>query len=337
MEEISKVPPQSITDKNLISQVKTESQFGRPAFYKPLVLDVLTIISALWFGFAYMKFLDDGGTLALVVSLGIFSLISTIQIFFTKDFNRRIFIIFLQTIGILIPFHAYNITFLGVAAGLYMIFTVWGEFLAYGELENNVEIRFFKAVRPFLKKLTTALVLLMIVLYLPKWDEKRAFIPKENFRSLYSWTVDITRNFYPEIDFNSTFITLARDLAKVELQNNPAFKDLSMASQETIIQQTAEQMPASMSKSLGIEISPEDRTSDVFYDSILKLLSQLKERFKESFLVVWALVVFLIIRGFGMIFYWIVMVISFILYELLLTSGFIRIVGVPKTHEVIDF
>lgn len=337
MEEISKMPPQSITDKNLINRAKPESKFGQPAFYKPLILDVLTIISALWFGFIYMKFLGDGDALSLSISLGIFSLLSTIQIFFTKDFNRRIFIIILQTICILIPFYSYNITYISVAAGIYMIFTVWGEFLAYGELENNLEIRFFKAARPFLKKLTTALVLLMIVLYLPKWDEKRAFIPKENFRSLYAWTADVVRNFYPEIDFDSTFLALTRNLAIAELQKNLAFKDLPAAGKEEALKKITDQIAANTGTSLGITISPEDRTSDVFYNSIIKLLSQLKERFKESFLIMWALAAFLIVRGIGIIFYWIVMLISFILYELLLTSGFIRIVGVAKTHEVIDF
>ncbi len=338
MIEISKIPPQSITDKNLIDKVKTQSRFTRPAFYKPLILDILTIISALWFGYAYMQFLGGSeGALTLVISLGIFSIFSTLQIFFTKAFNRRMFIIILQTICILIPFYGHSITYLAVAAGIYMFFTVWGELLAYGELENNIEIRFFKVARPYLKKLTTALVLLMIVLYLPQWDEKRAFIPQDSFRSLYGWAAGVTKSFYPDIDFNSTFISLTRSLARVELQKNQEFKSLTEANKETMIQDISNQIATSTSKSLGIAISAEDQTSDVFYNSIVKLFASLKDRFKESFLLVWALAAFLLIRGLGVIFYWIVMLISFILYELLLTSGWIRILGVAKTHEVIDF
>ncbi|MEK7507767.1 MAG: hypothetical protein AAB602_01630 [Patescibacteria group bacterium] len=337
MIEINKLPPQSITDKNLISQIKTPPKFTETPIYKPLILDALTIFSALWFGYAYAQFLVGGSGRALLVSLGIFSILSTIQIFFTKAFKRRILVIVLQTICVLAPFYGYAITFLAAAGGIFMFFTVWGELLAYGELENSMEIRFFKAARLSLKKLTTALVLLMIILYLPQWNEKRAFIPKENFSSLYAWTAGAARSFYPNIDFNSTVISFTRSFARSQLENDKNFTVLSDANKEAMIQQASNQIAANISSSLGATVSPEDAISDVFYNSILKLLANLKDRFKQSFLLIWALAVFLLIRGFGVIFYWIVMPISFILYELLLTSGFIRIVGISKTHEAIDF
>ncbi len=335
--DASKLPPQRITDKNLINQVKTPPPIVQPTYYKPLIIDALSLISALWLGFAYSQFLGGGSGTVLLLSLGIFSTLSALQLFFTKAFKRRILILALQTICILIPFYGYALTFLAAAGGIFIFFTAWGELLAYGELENSLEIRFFKAARLSLKKLTTALVLLLIILYLPQWDEKRAFIPRENFKSLYGWTTDMTKNFYPDIDFNSTFTALARSFARSELKGAKEFNSLSEPDKEHMIEQSSNQIVASMGASLGVEISPGDLTMDIFYNSILKLLANLKDRFKQWFLLIWALAVFLVIRGFGVIFYWIVMFVSFILYELLLTSGFTRIIGVSKTHEVMDF
>ncbi|OGZ52628.1 MAG: hypothetical protein A3B25_00320 [Candidatus Ryanbacteria bacterium RIFCSPLOWO2_01_FULL_48_26] len=337
MTDVSKLPPQVFTDKNLINQIKKSPQFIEGAIYKPLIIDALSILSALWFGYAYSRFLVGGSGQAFLASLGIFSILSTIQVFFTKAFRRRILVIILQTICILVPFYGYDTMFLAVAAGIYMFFVICGELLAYGELENCIEIRFFKIARTSLKKLTTALVLLMVILYLPQWDEKKAFIPREGFKSLYAWTTNIIRNFYPGIDFNSTFISFTRSFARSGLQGSKEFDDLSLVNKEVMVEQVSVQIATNISKSLDAAIFPEDSMADVFYNSILKLLANLKDRFKQSFLLIWALSVFFIIRGIGVIFYWIASLVSFILYELLLTSGFVHIVGITKTHEVIDF
>ena len=332
-------PERSLTGQNLIQQVKKEpSFFSNPEFYKPFIFSALGVISAFAVGAAYAQFIADAGDIKLLVaSLGIFAIISSLQIFLTKTFGNRIAAIVLQTVFMLLPLLAHNPAYLTATGVVVIFFILWGELLAYGELENGMEIRFFKVLHRFLRKFTTALALFMIIPYLPMWDAERAFIPKENFQNIYAWAGNAAKNFYPEVDFNSTFIALTRGLARVELQRNPAFRDLSDSGKETIIKQTADQIEENIGKSLGIEISPEDRTSDVFYNSILKLFADLKEKFKESFLFVWGLAIFLIIRGFGTLFYWIVMCISFILYELLLTTRFIHITGISKTHEVIDF
>ncbi len=322
----------------MIQQSRPKSPFAQPAFYKPLIFDVLAIASALWVGHSYAQFLSDASVgLMLVIALGVFSLFSSIQVVLTKSFRRRMVVLVLQAIAILIPFRDYGVTVLSVAAGVYLLFAAWGELLTYGELENNIEIRFFKSLHPCFRKLTTALVLVMLILYLPNWNEKHAFVPKENFQGMYAGAATLAKSFYPDVDFNSTFEALARGLARVELQKNPAFKDLSDASKETIIAQTASSTMDSVGKNIGAPISPEDSASDVLYNSILKLLADLKVRFGQSFLLVWALIAFLVIRGFGTIFYWIVLTLSFILYELLITSGFIKIIGITTSHEIVDF
>ncbi len=330
---------ETLTAQNLVKEAKKDpSRFARPEFYKPAALDALALISALWVGHAYAGFLENTRSAnTLVVSLGVFAVLSTLQVFCIKSFRRRAFVIALEILCMLIPFRAYDAGFLFATAVVMLFFIAWGEVIARNEIENNMGLRFIKSARPALTKLTTALALFMIILYLPRWNQTHAFIPQEGFRNFYGGIAELAHDFYPEVTFNGSFSAFTKSLTLLEFQKNDAFNKLNPAEREKIIQQAANQIAADINKTTGLAISPAQATSDVFYAYINAYLKGLKERFGDSFVLAWALLVFLIIRGFGTIFYWATLAVAFMLYELLLASNAIHITGVSRTHEVVEF
>jgi hypothetical protein len=224
-----------------------------------------------------------------------------------------------------------------LTAGSLVVFNLWGDIIGHSELDNCLEIRFFKTATPALQKLTTAISLSLLVLYLPQINGSNLFVSQQTFQSFYDWVADSVNSFYPEINFSSSFGSFAQSLVKSELQNNKDFKNLPPGEQGSVIQQSVNKVADSFSKTLGTPVSSDEPLSQVFYNFIVKTMGDLRERFQSWFLVGWLLVVFLIIRGLGTIFYWIIALLSFVVYQLLMAFGFIHILGESRTHEIIEF
>lgn len=329
---------QKIPSLNLIKQVNPEAPARQPYVYKPFIFDALTVGAAYAAGWAYGQYL--GGNIqaaALLGVFGFFAALSALQVFFTKGLGRRFLILVLETAAILFSFYRYDLKFLGAAAGVMLLFRFWGEIRGHTELENGLEIKFFKVAKPALQKLTTALFATLVILYLPQLNQENVFLSKSNFQVFFDWAAGAAKNFYPEINFNSSFSKLAEDLARFELQGNSNFKSLPPPSQESLIQQTAIQVREGLEKNIGKKLLPNEPVSEVLYEFIVEMLARSKNQFPSWFLAIWAIAIFTTIRGFGFIFYWLVGITAFVLYQILLSFGFIHIIGESRTHEVIGF
>lgn len=204
-------------------------------------------------------------------------------------------------------------------------------------LKNGLEIKFFSAAGPVLRKLVTVLSLLLVVLYLPRLNQGNIFISQDSFRSFFDFTNGIVSNFYPEINLNSSFGQLTESFARLELETNSAFRAMSPSDRAAAIQQVSSQVSNSLSKILGVAISPNEAASDVFYNFIVGTLNGWSGRFGVWFVFGWALTVFLIVRSFGVLFYWAASFVAFVVYQILLTSGVVHIIGEARTHEIAEF
>ncbi|MBU6500856.1 MAG: hypothetical protein KGJ89_01910 [Patescibacteria group bacterium] len=330
-----------IPSQNLIRQVNIESPVRQPSFYKPLVFDVITALSAFGLGYEYLQYLlGQTDITILVLTAGIFSVLSTLQIFFTKSLNRIFLFAIIDALAItsLFYFSGYDLKILAAAAFAFIVFFFWGGVLGRMELENTLEIGFFKTSGQILKKLTTAIAIVLVLVYLPRLsDNSAAFLSKTSFQSIFDKTAVFLNNFYPQVDFTSSLQKVSDGFAELELQNNATFQGLSQADKNTIITQTSQQIIDNLSKQLGTAISASDTVSNVFYDFIINLIGKWKDGNRTWFLVGWVLVVFFIVRSIGIIFYWIIGFIAFILYQILLSSGFIHILGETRTHEILEF
>jgi len=327
-----------IQSPNLISQVKPEALVRQPGVYKPIIFDALSVCLAYVSGWAYSGYLSGSISVAILVGvLGLFAVLSALQVFFAKSLTRRFGILILETVVMLFPFYQYDLRILGAAAGVMIVWRFWGEMIGRGELENGLEIKFFKAANPALKKLTTAIVAAFLILYLPQLSRENIFISKINFQNFFDWTAGAVKNFYPEINFNSSFNKMAEDIARLELQGNIAFNSLSPQNREPVVKQVAAQIAEGLEKSIGQKISPDESVSKVFYDFLIETLTRWKDRLQNWFLFGWAIAVFAVIRGFGFIFYRLVGLVAFLLYQILLSFGFIYVGAESRTHEVIGF
>lgn len=328
-----------ITPQNLIRQVSSESPRLEPGFYKQLVFDVLTVASAGGVGYIYEGFIGDRFSLAALLALvAAFAVFSALQLFFTSNFSRRVSVLALETVALFVPFYgATDLKLLAVAAAVTFVLFFFGETTGRRTIENSLEIRFLKSTRPVFAKLTTALILAFIILYAPRVGPDNIFVSRETFRGFFDWAAGLVGSFYPDVRLNSTFSELAEGVARTQLKGDPRFRELTPAVQEQALKQAAVQVSQALGQSLGIEIKPDEPVSETFYDFIAGYLSGLAARYGNLFLVGWGVAIFFVLRGFGTIFYWVTGILAFVIYQILLASGFVHIAGETRTREVVEW
>lgn len=325
--------------QNLIDPTKITEFSEPPGFWKALILDCLSVASALFFGYSYFRYLTDGFSLWFTGSaLLIFSILSVLQVFLTKEVKQRSLIILAESFVMVVPFIFYDDWHVPLIAGLVVfIALLWGYLGSKAEAENEVEIHFFKTTRNVLGKVTTAAILFFLIVYAPQAQGQGIFIPRSSFRTLFTWTASSLRSFYPGVAFGGTFGDFASSFVKAELSNNPTFNTLDPAAQTVAVDQGAKQLSGSVKQATGIAPLPNEPVSDVAYDYTVAMLANWKNQFKDQFLIVWVIALFLIFRTIGFIFVWIMQLISLAVYELLIASGFMHIDGIPQTKEVVKY
>ncbi len=327
-----------IPSQNLIKQVTVESTTSNPTFYKPIIFDALAALSALVAGYAYSRYL--AGTMSislLLLAIGMYATFFTLQVFFVQELGHRATAFLVDVLAFSAFFYRTDIIYLGIAAAILFVFSFWGAILGKMHLDNGLEIKFFKTAVAILKKFTSGMVLVLIILYLPQVSGSNFFVSKQNFQSFFSWLGGSVSNFYPSLHLDTTFVTFTEDIARLQLGNNPDFANLSAANQATDITQVGIQVAKAIENNMGGPIAADTSMSDVSYNFILGQMGSLKDHFQNWFLAVWAILVFLVVRSFGIIFYYLVSFLAFIVYQIFLAAGFVHIVGESRTHEVIVY
>jgi hypothetical protein len=337
--------------QNLISNVgllekiqearKEKERVIEPAgFYKSIVLDALTVFSALVVGYVYKLYLLGGtGFLIVTLSIAVFALFSLFEALLQRSPWRRVSVLVLQIVVLLSFFYNLPYKFLALAALVVFVLLSWGEERSRAELQNELEIRFFKVVKPQLSKLTTAMILFAIILYLPGWNPDKSFLPEKIFQSVFNSLSETAKSFYPEIRFNSSLEEFAVSVAELNLNKNPDFLMLNPASKKKVLEQTTDEMTSRLGKIFGIDALKERKEplGSVLYKFLFGAFKQWQGNLGNLFLAVWIIAMFFILRAFGAIFRLVVAIIAFLVYHGLLSLNVIRIRGESQMHEVVEY
>ena len=114
-------------------------------------------------------------------------------------------------------------------------------------------------------------------------------------------------------------------------------RELGPCSQGAALKQVADELTKALGEWMGITISATDLTSGVMYKFITGKIAGLRTDLGNWFLFAWGVILFFVVRGFGLPFYLVISVFVFIVYQILLASGFIHITGESRTHEAISY
>lgn len=329
----------AVPNQNLINPV-TLSDIGRPTgFWRSVVLDLLSVLSALFLGYTYFRYLTTG--LSPWYALGIFlafSAFSVLQVFLAKGIGRRVLMILAEAIALVVCFVFYNDWQVVLIAGLAaFVVLLWGYFASRLTVRNQMEVQFFKATRNVLGKVTTAVLLVMVIVYVPQAQGDQIFMPRESFKVLFNWATGFLNNFYPGISLTGSFGDFSQNFARAQLQNNVTFGSLTQSQQNVAIEQAMAELSGAVAKTTGIAPTQSESVSDVAYDYLVSTLVNLRNKFQDQFTLWWIIALFLILRSIGIVFVWIAQIASLVLYEILLAGGFMHIDEATQTKEIVAY
>lgn len=323
---------------NLIRATSAEKIIRPAGFYLSIALDAFVLGSAVLSGFFYRGYLrNDISVFWVVFFFFLFALASVFGMLLTKNLTRRLSVLGLATLGIAVFFYDLPFTFLAGSALAAFGFLVWGEMLSRGELQNTMNIKFFKAVRPQLNKLITAMAFLAVLLYLPQWSATGDLISPAAFERIYGFSARVTTLLYPELNLNSSVEAFSKSFAGFQLKTNLAFLQLLPAAKERAVTEATKQVLTRFTEWANVEVSPLDPLSSLFYKVFVKNLASWQEKLGDQLLFVWGIIIFFLVRGVGGILHLVVSGVAFFIYQSLIAANFIKVVGESRMHETLEY
>jgi len=271
-------------NQNLIKQVP-EVKYERPTgFYRALIFDVLSVGAAGLTSFYFREYLlGTAGWGLLAMSLGIFGIISAIQVYLPKGGMRRYGILLLETAALMTYFVSLPLGVILSAAAAVFIYLSWGEKSADFGIKNSLEIQFLHQASVKVSKIVTGTLLAGIMIYLSLLPADAVLISRTSFDLFYDETASFAANFYKGVNFKGTFIDFAKDLARLQISNNPRFDEITAEQKELAVNEAAKQISQNF---FGEELSPAESTSAVFYKFINRSLNGWRNDFGNGFLAV---------------------------------------------------
>ncbi len=322
---------------NLLKQVIVEKTPKPKGFYWLLGLDVLTVVSALAAGYSFKFFVDSRIISPLLVSTGFLIIFSCLGVLLIQSLKRRFLILIFEVIALLFFFYRESLSFL-VATGLVVFFIIgFGEVLSRTELLNSVKLRFFRSTTPLAKRTVTALSLLFVLFYLPQWEGGGALISKAWFESAAGWSIMSIESFYPELNLHSNLKDFTTSSAEYQLSKDNSWKVVPPAVKKQVTEQTASQIMTAINKYLGMNLSGKEPVVDVIYNFLTKTFENWRLEFGSWFLFAWAALMFLLVRSIGTVFWWLIIFLAFVIYELFLGLDIIYVRGESVMRETIEF
>ncbi len=326
---------------NLINPVMVPlpSEGGRGAgFYKSIILDIVSMLSAFALGYSYHQYLTAGLAIWYVVgALFVFGIFSTMQAFLCVKVMRRAFVIFCEVIMLDFFFYVLDWRFLLASGVCAFIFFFWGYLGSRSEIDYGVEVRPFRASKSVMSSVTTGALLFMVVIYIPLWNQDSIFVSQESFNGFFDLGMNAVGTFIPNLSLSGSLGSFANSLVRLQLQSDNSFSSLSPDVQGMLVSQAATGLIDGLSKNIGIKIRQSDNISTVAYQYIVKMLNGWKNSLQGAFFVGWSVVVFFIARSFGVFFVWIDQFLFFIVYEILLAFRFMKVKEKPWEKEVVEY
>ncbi len=326
------------SSENFLSQAPVEKSVRPRGFYKAITLDSLSVLAAIFLGFSYRFYLQSHLSIFYPIgALFLFSAFTSLELILIKKLERRACVLFLEAVGIVAFFYNLPSGILTTLFGLLLFFFVWGEIGGRRELLNAVEPSYFRIGRLKLSKVITGLALAAAFIYLPQISSKDYLLPRSAFQNVYDWSAGIINKIYPEIKTQDTAGEFIESLANYNLRKLPEFSEFPPVDQQNFVDKEAQKIAQKFNDSLKKKINLEQKTDDLIYEYVSSYLDNLRNNFTKEFRIIWGILIFFALRGFGFIFLPLASILVFAIVQILIGIGFIYVAGETRTKETLTF
>ncbi|MFH1346915.1 MAG: hypothetical protein ABIH10_01550 [Spirochaetota bacterium] len=307
---------------------------------KIIILSLFGAVFSFVSGFLLQVFMVDGGgnnlLLSSLAALG-FMVIFLLCVFFIKTGWMVNLAIFIQSLAFFALFYDRLSTMVGVGAILGFLLFVSGIYAGRNEIENTLEIKFWKISKKVLPKAIAGIAIFagVVCASFINMDDKEFFISREAFNAVVSPITDngFLEKIMPGFDFSGSAEEMIRSIATREIENNPQLKLLPDSIKEELLGKAVQEVKNQTTGVAGTQLNFQSKLSNTIYDFLAVKFYLLPENILNSTPILVAVFIFLVIVGFIWPIRLIAAFISFLLYEILLALGFGVIIFEGRSKE----
>ncbi len=324
------------SSENFLNKVPLEKRILPRGAYKLIVLNGLTIASALGLSYTYHLFLNRLTGLSIVLIMFVLLVIfSSFETILTKSVRRRALLILVEIFALFAFFYTLPLKFLLLAVGSAAFFIILGEIQGRREASQVLKPSYFRVSRVTGTKIMTGLILVAIFMYFPKIQNADQIIPQETFGSLFNWSAGTMKRLYPEIQFQGTIDNLLETLARYEIKKNSLYYEMPIPAQELLKQSLIQERKKQFEGWLGLktQLAGGDEVKNVLYNFTELKAKKIRDEHFQEFSVAWAILLFLIGKGIGLILIPIISILIFFIIQIFLAANFVFVAGETRTKE----
>lgn len=285
------------------------------------------VLITLIFGFVFVGFNIGKGLILLPISMAvgfIFLALFLIQSMVINTFLEALSVIIIESAAMVAPIllvgnfnYAVYISFASL-----LFFLSWGCYSGQQELQNSINIQFFKLRKSVLRKAIIGMTLFSVLIYISFLNVEKLAISKNAFEYFIKPIEYSGKIFLPNFSAGMTVGEFLTGLTEKKL--SPEEKQLVVVS-----------AVGKLSEFTKFNINLQHRLGDTVYQVINFQLHRLPTDKKNPVLIGMGAVLFLFITGFGLLFGWVISLIGYGIYQLLLTYGFIIITYQNREIEIL--
>jgi len=307
---------------------------------KIIVLAFFGVVFSFASGFFLQVFMVNGGGNNLLLSflsgLG-FMAVFLLCVFFIKTGWIVNLAIFIQSLAFFVLFYDRLSAMVGIGAVLGFLFFISGIYAGRSELENSLEIKFWKIGKKVLPKAIAGIAIFAGVVCASFIDvgSKEFFIPRGAFNAVVSPMADsgLLEKIAPGFDFSGSTEEMIRNIAMRKIENNPQLKILPDSIKEELAGKAVQEVKNQTAGIAGTDLNFQGKLSDTMYDFLAVKFYSLPESILNSTPIIVAIFIFLAIISFVWPIRLIAAFVSFLLYETFLALGFGVIIFEGRSKE----
>ncbi len=307
---------------------------------KIVILALFGVVFSFASGFFLQVFMVSGGgnnlLLSSLTAIG-FMAMFLLCVFFIKTGWMLDLAIFIQSLAFFALFYDRISIMVGIGAVLGFLIFISGIYAGRNELENALEIKFWKISKKVLPKVIAGIAIFVGVICASfiNMDSKEFFIPRDAFNAVVSPITDsgLLEKIVPGFNLTGSTEEMVRSIAVREIENNPQLKLLPDSIKEELLGKAVQEVKNQTASMAGTQLNFQSKLSDTIYDFLAIKFYSLPENILNSTPILVAIFIFLTIISFVWPIRLIVAFVSLLLYETLLALGFGAIIFEGRSKE----
>jgi len=330
--------PQPIMTAKIISEAEIDRSLVKIILIGFLI--VATVFSFTYFldfsfknfQFRYLFFAAASVAVALILII--------LSVFYIKSFNKLIIIAFLSSFISLASFYPNLSAVIVIGAFVFFVFFLLAYYRGFKVVNNLIKIRFFFVASSILPKAATAFLLFATFVFFNYYFDIESNRFNDNLNKIFVASfVKISEPVFKIFLSNFSFQDSTDELIKLVVEKRinsliPDFSRYPSTVKEKILNEAFIEFKKNIEKQIGL-VEGNKPFSETVFDLIKTNLDNLAEKEKIVFAIVFSFILFFIIKGISLFFYWLIKLLAFILFKALIAVNFAYISLENKSREFV--